>query len=497
MRYLVRGSVRRLGPVLRVNAELGSTETGAQLWSDSFDQKVVDLASGQEQIVVRMRAALNISLADIEAARSLKERPTNPDAFDLILRARAIMLLPPTKDKMAQAVALFQQALAHDPNSVLALVGTVIALLNESYLEGISHDVAMDQAVKYLGRAKTLDPNSEYVLLAQAWVLEFRGGPDYRRARSEQKAVSQRLIDLYPNSPEGYFHLGFVERLEGEYDEAVNNFATVLRLSPRSSGIKTVYWEMAYCRITGGHDLEGLDWADRAMAAPGSLPLYREQILLARRAAAYFRTGEVEIAKRLVAELNDRFPFETWRARAPNNPDSGMDREQFRSIQEALKAAGDRDHLDPDADFGVVPDDALHEPWVGRTPTTAPGVTTVDTERVASMLENEKPLVIDTMSNSWYRSVPGAVGLEFYGGSSGAFTDAVQKRLEQKLRALTGGDMTRPIVAMSFNVAYFDGYNLALRIRHAGYTNVHWYRAGREAWEVAGKPEAEVRRANW
>src|SRR5262249_9377738 len=68
VRYVVRGSVRRLGPVLRVNVELGSTETGAQLWSDSFDQKVADLASGQEQIVVRMRAALNISLADIEAA---------------------------------------------------------------------------------------------------------------------------------------------------------------------------------------------------------------------------------------------------------------------------------------------------------------------------------------------------------------------------------------------------------------------------------------------
>ena len=61
--------------MLRVNAELGSTETGAQLWSDSFDQKVADLALGQEQIVVRMRTALNISLTDIEATRSLKERP--------------------------------------------------------------------------------------------------------------------------------------------------------------------------------------------------------------------------------------------------------------------------------------------------------------------------------------------------------------------------------------------------------------------------------------
>ena len=62
VRYVVRGSLRRLGSTLRVNAELSSTETGAQLWSDSFDQKVADLASGQEQIVIRMGAALNVSL---------------------------------------------------------------------------------------------------------------------------------------------------------------------------------------------------------------------------------------------------------------------------------------------------------------------------------------------------------------------------------------------------------------------------------------------------
>ncbi len=338
VRYVVRGSVRRLGTVLRVNAELGSTETGAQLWSDSFDQKVADLALGQEQIVVRMRAALSVSLTDLEAARSLKEHPTNPDAFDLILRARAIMLLPQTKDRMAQAVGLYQEALAHDPNAVPALVGIVIALLGENYLEGVSHDVAMNQAVQYLRRAETLAPNSEYVLVAQAWVLSFHEGPDYQAARSKRKAVARRLIELFPNNTEGYFRLGTVEREEGAYDEAADNFERVLRLNPRTAGIKTMYWEMAYCRITGGHDPEGLDWADRATAAPGSLPQYREQILLVRQVVGYFRTGNVDMAKRLVAELNDRFPFETWRSRAPNNPGSETDRERFRSIQEALKA---------------------------------------------------------------------------------------------------------------------------------------------------------------
>jgi hypothetical protein len=165
-----------------------------------------------------------------------------------------------------------------------------------------------------------------------------------------------------------------------------------------------------------------------------------------------------------------------------------------------------RDHVDPDADFGVPPDDILqpssfwNERWLyseGKTPTTAPGVTTIGTERLAAMLEHDKPLVIDTMDGSWYRSVAGAVGLDFNGNGHGSFTDETQKRLERKLHELTGGDMGKPIVAVAFNAARPVGYNLALRIRHAGYMNVYWYRGGREAWEVAGKPEEVVRPADW
>ena len=260
---------------------------------------------------------------------------------------------------------------------------------------------------------------------------------------------------------------------------------------------ENLYWYMAYCRIVAGHDQEGLEWADRAVVAEGAVPSDREELLLSSRTAASFRLGDVNSAKRLAGQLNDHYPFDTWRGRVPNDRDSETDRERFRSIQDALKSAGNRDHLDPDVDFGVAPDDVLQEPWAGKTPTTAPGVTTVNTEHLAAMLENEKPLVIDTMDASWGRSVPGAVGLDFNGNTHGTFADVVQKRLEQKLRALTGGDIAKPIVAMGFNVAHFAGYNLALRVRHAGYANVYWYRGGREAWEVAGLPETEVNVQEW
>ena len=63
---------------LRVNVQLVSAETGAHLWSDRFDEEIRELAVGQQQIVARMRDSLGFSLDEIESARSLRERPTNP-----------------------------------------------------------------------------------------------------------------------------------------------------------------------------------------------------------------------------------------------------------------------------------------------------------------------------------------------------------------------------------------------------------------------------------
>ena len=92
VRYVVEGSVRRLGDMLRVSAELIAADTRAQLWADHFDQELSDVSVGQDAIVSRIGQTLNVALADIEIARGKREPPTNPDAFDLILRARALML---------------------------------------------------------------------------------------------------------------------------------------------------------------------------------------------------------------------------------------------------------------------------------------------------------------------------------------------------------------------------------------------------------------------
>jgi DNA-binding winged helix-turn-helix (wHTH) protein len=188
-------------------------------------------------------------------------------------------------------------------------------------------------------------------------------------------------------------------------------------------------------------------------------------------------------------------PFHKFRLAGPNDwPRLSLVILPFenliRSYQDGLRLAGERDHADEDADFGVPTDGVRHGDIAGFTPKGAPGVKMIRTAELSWFLVEARPILIDTLSYSWGRSIPGAVGLKF-AGLGGSFTDAAQDHLRSKMRDLTSGDLNRPIVAVGWNSERFDGRNLALRLAALGYTQVHWYRGGREAWEVDGLPETE------
>ena len=89
VRYLLEGSVRRLGEKVEVNAQLISAETGAQVWADRFGGERSRLGELQVEFVSRLAHSLGVELVRAEALRSMRERPNNPDAVDLVMRARA------------------------------------------------------------------------------------------------------------------------------------------------------------------------------------------------------------------------------------------------------------------------------------------------------------------------------------------------------------------------------------------------------------------------
>ena len=77
VRYVLEGSVRRLGEKVEVNAQLVSTETGAQVWADRFEGERGKLGELQVEVVSRLANSLGVELVKAEAcARCASARTT-------------------------------------------------------------------------------------------------------------------------------------------------------------------------------------------------------------------------------------------------------------------------------------------------------------------------------------------------------------------------------------------------------------------------------------
>lgn len=485
VRYVLEGSVRKLGEMLRVNAQLVATETGAHLWADRFDQQLNDLSTGQDAIVHRIGRTLNVALVDVESARSQRERPTNPDAFDLILRARSLILHPMGPREVAERVALYDQALRLDPTSIPAIIGLAAALIQNWRTED-----DIQRAAKLLADAAAVDPNNHQVLGMTAYLANVQG------RYTEAISAYRRVLGDYPNDDGAYNGLGHCLISTGRAEEAIPMIETAIRLDPRSGFNWSRYEEMGFALLLLGRDEESIVWTQRALAAnPNNNAANRARFNL-RLAAAQARLGRLDEAHRAIAEANRLWPYNTVRDHYPGDPSSRVLVQQIERFQAALRLAGERDHAEEDVDFGVAPDDRLHGDLSGPTPTTAPGVTTIRTAELERMLADQSPIIIDSLLYSWGRSIPGAVGLKHAGWSANT-SDVTQDRLRRKVQELTKGDLSKPIVAVGWNSERFDGRNLALRLVALRYTQVYWYRGGREAWEVNGLPETEVDVQAW
>ena len=139
MRYVLEGSVRRSGNQLRVNTQLIDAATDAHLWAERFDRDAGDLFALQNDITHRIALALSSELVIAEAARPTE----HPDALDYILRGRAVLLKPRTRDTHREAINLYERALALDPQSIEAQ-GRLAAILVTNVLVGMADSAAVE-----------------------------------------------------------------------------------------------------------------------------------------------------------------------------------------------------------------------------------------------------------------------------------------------------------------------------------------------------------------
>ena len=439
---------------------------------------MADLALGQADIVRRIARALGARLVTVEGQRSLRERPTDPDALDLILRARSLLAHGRDLRRVQDAEALYERALQLAPESVTATVGLANLLISEVVALYEQRPGNIQRAAELLASAERHAPTRRDVAMLRAYVLRARG------RFADALAAYEQVIAADPNAVLAYQQVAVCKLALGQPEDAVPMLREAIRRDPRDPAVWNAYSNMGYALLTMRQPQEAVAWLRRAV---DENPARAEGSSLWTRIAlssALGHVGRIADARRELAEVLRMRPFMTARSY-----EVGLDASpvvsQNRYVAEGLRAAGLRDHVPEDADAGLPSDGRLSAVGQGPTPTSVPGAATIRTDDLARLTAKEKPVILDL--NPTGRALPGAV---FIRGRllGGDFDDALQDRLRQKMLWLTGGDMARPVVVASWNAERWAARNVALRLVALGYTNVHWYRGGKEVWEARGLP---------
>jgi adenylate cyclase len=113
VRYLLEGSVRRAGGRVRITAQLIDAQSGAHLWADRFDGALEDVFDLQDKVASNVAGVIEPALLAAETARSAKRSTSDLTAYDLYLRAYAMVMSPASQ--VQEALRFLDQAIARDP----------------------------------------------------------------------------------------------------------------------------------------------------------------------------------------------------------------------------------------------------------------------------------------------------------------------------------------------------------------------------------------------
>src|SRR5262249_3010052 len=247
----------------RVNTRLVETKEASQLWAERFDTERGSILDVQAEIVSRVSRAIGLQVVDIEARRSLRERPDSAELIDLIMRGKAVLNLPSSPTTMIDARGLFEQALKVEPTSVDGLAGVATTLVFE-FLNGYYETGAEERlgsAERLLNRALAIEPRHLMALKANAALRRAQGRFD------NAIVVAEAVIMENPGEPWAYKEIGLSTLYLGKPEQALEWFAKADRIGPRDPGRWTWLDGRGHALILLGRDEEAIRTLTSALDA--------------------------------------------------------------------------------------------------------------------------------------------------------------------------------------------------------------------------------------
>jgi adenylate cyclase len=324
VRYVLEGSVQRSGKQVRINTQLVDAETGAHLWAERFDRDAGDLFALQNEITARIARALQAQLAIAEA-----RRPTNnPDALDYILRGRAVLTRPISKGNSNEAAALFEKALALDPQSADAatwLAATLAFSVTDDFSDDPDED--LHRAERLVAQALAAAPNSALAHYVKGQVL-------FGQSRCKEAIPEyEQAIALDRSRAPAYARLGWCKFLTGSVDEAIPYFEQAIHVSPHEPTIAPWYGRMGVIYLLQAHTDEAIGWLEKANSENAQLAFVHAYL-----AAGYALKDETERARAELAEAQESSKI--YSSLASIKKSNWFDNPKIRALAEATYFPG-------------------------------------------------------------------------------------------------------------------------------------------------------------
>jgi adenylate cyclase len=228
VRYVLEGSVRCSGGQVRITAQLLDALTAAHLWADRFDGPIEHIFDMQDSVATCVAGVIEPTLQAAEAARSTGKPTSDLSAYDLYLRADAMMIS--SAALIPEALRLLEQAIARDGQYGPALALAAVCRLR-LVQNGRSEDPVSDSraGADFARRALQIARDDPGTLVNAALALAYFG-----EDIGAMMGLVDRSLMLNPSFARGWYISSMLRGWAGQHDLAIEHIERSLRLSSRA-----------------------------------------------------------------------------------------------------------------------------------------------------------------------------------------------------------------------------------------------------------------------
>jgi adenylate cyclase len=296
VRYVVDGSVRRIGTRVRVSARLLNGATAVAAWGDVFDRTPDEMLALPSVIAREVATRVGGPARSAETGMLGALRTRNPAANDHYLRGNFFLALR-TPEGTAQALGEYREAERLDSGFAaaigLAAYAHAIARGNYYRLPDAPLESLVVRGLRVADRALRRDSTASDAWMARGFLLAFANP----RTMAGSVEAFERAIALDPKNAEAHHQYAQILNWLGRHDDADRELHLALALDPGRAVSYSDLGSQTHVRDTA----LAVALADSAVALDPASALMRSRRAWARLVAGDVRGAQedAEVANRL------------------------------------------------------------------------------------------------------------------------------------------------------------------------------------------------------